>query len=132
VTTLLAHIRIKPGAEAEWEAAMAKLVDNTLAHEAEVIRYEYWKGQEPLTYYGLLSFTSKHGFFAHQDADYHRNQTYGDIFDDLRLEFVDPVSTASPLPRTENPALPDDAPDTIKEWESSTPVQIADWWQDRA
>ena len=98
MTTLLAHIRIKPGAEAAWEAAMANLVDNTLAHEAEVIRYEYWKGQEPLTYYGLLSFTSKHAFFVHQDADYHRNQTYGDIFDDLRLEFVFAASHAASAP----------------------------------
>ena len=132
MATLLAHIRIKPGAEAEWEAAMANLVENTLANEAEVIRYEYWKGQEPLTYYAFLSFTSKNAFFTHQDAPYHRSQAYGDIFDDIRLEFVDPVSTASPLPRTENPALPEDAPDGIKEWETTSPVQIADWWRDRA
>jgi quinol monooxygenase YgiN len=131
MATLLAHITVKEGGEEQWEAAMQNLVENTMANETEVIRYEYWKGQAPRTYYGLLSFTSKEAFFVHQDADYHRAQAYGDIFEDLKLEFLDPVSTASPLPRTENPPLPADAPDGIKEWETLSPVQIADWWADR-
>ncbi len=132
MTTLLAHIKIKAGAESEWEEIMQNLVENTLASESEVIRYEYWKGQEPGRYYGLLSFTSKQAFFEHQDAEYHRNQTYGDIFEDIRLEFLDPVNTASPLPPTENLPLSDNASPGIREWETRTPVQIADWWSDRA
>ncbi len=132
MTTLLAHIKIKPGTESEWEEAMQNLVENTLANESGVIRYEYWKGQESRRYYGLLSFTTKKAFFEHQDADYHRNQTYGDIFEDIRLEFLDPVATASPLPPTENTPLPDDASAGIREWETRTPVQIADWWSGRA
>ena len=132
MTTLLAHIKIKPSAEAQWEVAMHELVENTLASESEVIRYEYWKGQEPGRYYGLLSFTSKLAFFEHQDADYHRNQTYGDIFEDIHLEFLDPVNNACPLPSTRNLPLPDDASPGIREWEKRTPVVIADWWQGRA
>ena len=131
MATMLAHIRIKAGAEEQWEALIADLVDKTLANEPDVVRYEYWKGSEPNVWYGLLSFASKNAFFVHQDADYHRNQPYGECIEDMRLEFVDPVSNASPLPRTENPPLPDDAPDNIREWEDQTPVQLADWWQDR-
>ena len=131
MATLLAHIKIKPGGEAVWEAAMAKLVENTLANESEVIRYEYWKGQEPNSYYGLLSFTSKHAFFVHQDADYHRDGGYGEVIEDIKIEFVDPVADASPLPRTENPPLPDDASDGMREWEDISPVEVADWWAGR-
>ena len=132
MTTLLAHIKIKPGAESAWEATMRNLVKNTMANESEVIRYEYWKGQEPGCYYGFLSFTSKRAFFEHQNADYHRNLVDGDVFEDIRLEFLDPVPTASPLPPTENLPLPDDASPGIREWEKRTPLQIADWWRDRA
>ncbi|MDA1075795.1 MAG: antibiotic biosynthesis monooxygenase [Proteobacteria bacterium] len=131
MTTLLAHITVKPGFEAQWETAIAGLVEKTMANETEVIRYEYWKGQAPRTWYALLSFTSKQAFFVHQDADYHRAPAYGEMIENISLEFVDPVSTASPLPRTENPDLPADAPDSIREWEELSPVQVAAWWQDR-
>ena len=40
---MLAHIRIKAGAEERWEALIADLVDKTLANEPDVVRYEYWK-----------------------------------------------------------------------------------------
>ncbi len=131
MATMLAKITVRAGAEARWEALISDLVDKTLTHESEVIRYEYWKGSEPNTWYGLLSFASKEAFFAHQDADYHRNQPYADCIEAMHLEFVDPVQGASPLPRTENPPLPADAPATIREWEHQSPVQIAAWWANR-
>ncbi|MEZ5558995.1 MAG: antibiotic biosynthesis monooxygenase [Pseudomonadales bacterium] len=131
MATLLAHIVIRPGAEGRWEAMIQDLVSRTLASEPGALRYEYWKGQAPRSYYGLLSFTDKAAFFAHQDASYHRNQPYGEVIESIRLEVVDPVSGASPLPRTRNPALPDDAPAGIREWEQLTPLEIADWWRDR-
>lgn len=128
MATLLAHIRIKPGQAPIWEATMRELVANTRAHEPDMLRYEYWRAQEPLCYYGLLSFKDKAAFFAHQDADYHRSPAYGDMIDAIRLEFVDPVPDAAPLPPTANPALPADAPDNITEWETQSPVQLAAWW----
>ena len=132
MATLLAHIKVREGAEAQWEAIMRSLVDQTLEHESEVLRYEYWKGEQPRSYYGLLSFTSKRAFFEHQDADYHRNQAYGDCIEAIRLEFVDPVQGAAPLPATENPALPADTPAEVMEWEQQTPISIAPWWAGRA
>ena len=56
MATLLAHITIQPGKEAKWEAIMRDMVAQTFGTEDGVIRYEYWKGQEPLSYYCLLSF----------------------------------------------------------------------------
>ena len=132
MATLLAHIRIKPGQEAVWEETIQKMVAQTQANEPSMLRYEYWKGQEPRSYYALLSFKDKAAFFHHQDADYHRNAPYGDTIEAIRLEFVDPVANASPLPRTKNPELPQDAPEAIREWEDRSPIQIADWWAERA
>ena len=54
MTTLLARIRIKPGCEARWEAIVQSMVRQTLANEAGVLRYEYWKGQEPNLWYSLF------------------------------------------------------------------------------
>ena len=45
MTTLLAHIKIKPGKSEKWEAIMADMVEQTFATETGVRRYEYWKGQ---------------------------------------------------------------------------------------
>lgn len=132
MATLLAKIKIRAGGEAQWESAIATLVEKTLASEPNAIRYEYWKAQAPNTWYALLAFADKNAFFAHQDADYHRDGGYGDLVEDIELEFVDPVATASPLPRTVNTPLPDDAPPNITEWEELSPVVQADWWTGRA
>ena len=53
------------------------------------------------------------------------------MIEDIRLELVDPVADASPLPRTENPDLPADAPAGVREWEQLSPVQLAAWWAGR-
>ncbi|MCP5179091.1 MAG: antibiotic biosynthesis monooxygenase [Pseudomonadales bacterium] len=131
MATLLARLKVRAGMEARWETMMAELVDNTLAHETGVIRYEYWKGQEPRTWYGLLSFVSKLAFFTHQDAPYHRDQPYGDCIEDMHLEWLDPVDGASPLPHTTDSPLPADTPDNLREWENRSPIQVADWWAGR-
>ena len=131
MATVLAHIRIKEGSEELWETTMKEMVEKTFANEPEAIRYEYWKGQEPRSYYGLLAFTSKHAFFIHQDAPYHRTPVFAEVIEDIKLEWVDPVEGASPLPHTENPPLPEDAPPGIAEWENMTPVELADWWVGR-
>ena len=128
MTTLLARIRIKPDCEAQWETIMQSMVRQTLASEAGVLRYEYWKGQEPSLWYSLLAFRDKHAFFVHQDSEYHRSAPFRDVIEDVRLEFLDPVEGASDLPRTQNPPLAADAAPGVREWEKLTPVQIADWW----
>jgi quinol monooxygenase YgiN len=131
MATLMVRLKVRPGREEQFEAMIAELVDNTLTHESDVIRYEYWKGQEPLTWYAFLSFTGKVGFFTHQDADYHRNQPYDDNIESMQMEWLDPVEGASPLPRTLNPPLPQDTLARIAEWEDRSPIQPAAWWQGR-
>lgn len=131
MATLLAHIRIKPGCEEQWEEIMQAMVRDTFANEKGVLRYEYWKGEEPNLWYSLLSFVDKQAFFVHQDSEHHRTQSFGDVIEAIRLEFLDPVEGASDLPRTADLPLPEDAPPGIRQWEKITPVKLADWWKAR-
>ena len=59
MTTLLAHIEIKPGREAQFEDIMKDMVQKTLSEEDGVLRYEYFKGQQENFYYCLLAFRDK-------------------------------------------------------------------------
>ena len=39
MATILPHIEIKPGKEAQWEAIITDLVQQTFKHEDQVLRY---------------------------------------------------------------------------------------------
>lgn len=129
MTTLLAHIQIKPGKEDKWQAIIADMVAKTFASEDGVRRYEYWKGQEPNSYYCLLSFTDKWAFYEHQMSDYHEGHDFGDVLEAIRLEYVDPVEGAGgDLAPTLDPPLPADATEAQRTAQSRYPLQIPEWW----
>lgn len=133
MATLLAHIKIQPGKEAKWEAIMHDMVAETFGTEDGVIRYEYWKGQEPLSYYCLLSFKDKWAFYHHQMSDHHEGHDFADVLAGITLEYIDPVQGAGGgLPPTIDPALPDDASDTMKIAQERFPLSIPAWWSARA
>lgn len=133
MTTLLAHIRIKPGKEEKWEAIMRDMVAQTFASEPGVRRYEYWKGQEENFWYCLLSFTDKWAFYEHQMSDYHEGHDFGDVLAGIRLEYLDPVEGAGGgLSQTEDPPLPADASDAQRTAQERYPLGLAAWWQGRA
>ena len=133
MTTLLAHIRIKPGKEAKWEAIMHDMVAQTFATEDDIVRYEYWKGREENFYYCLLSFTDKWAFYTHQMSDHHEGHDFADVLAGIRLEYVGPVEGAGGgLSRTEDPPLPEDASDAQRTAQERFPLAIPAWWTDRA
>lgn len=133
MATLLAHIKIQPGKEAKWEAIMQDMVAETFGTEDGVIRYEYWKGQEPLSYYCLLSFKDKWAFYHHQMSDHHEGHDFADVLAGITLEYIDPVQGAGGgLPPTIDPALPDDASATMKIAQERFPLSIPAWWSARA
>jgi quinol monooxygenase YgiN len=133
MATLLAHIQIKPGKEEKWEAIMRDMVRETLSTEEGVIRYEYWKGQEPLNYYCLLSFQDKWAFYYHQISDHHEGHDFADVLAGIKLEYLDPVKEAGGgLPPTLDPALPADASQNMKIAQERFPLDIAGWWEGRA
>ena len=129
MTTILAHIEIKPGKEAKFEAIMKDMVERTFSEENDVLRYEYFKGQKENFYYCLLSFKDKWAFYHHQNSDHHEGHDFGEVLRNISLEYLDPVEDASPLPHTLDPPLTDDMPDGMKEAQKSYPTQIAGWWK---
>lgn len=133
MASLLAHIQIKPGKEEKWEAIMRDMVHHTFGTEEGVIRYEYWKGQEPLSYYCLLSFKDKWAFYHHQMSDHHEGHDFADVLAGIKLEYVDPVEGAGGgLPHTSDPALPCDANEAMRTAQERFPLAIPAWWSGRA
>jgi quinol monooxygenase YgiN len=131
MTTILAHIEIKPGKEEKFESIMKDMVERTLAEESDVLRYEYFKGQQQNFYYCLLSFADKWAFYRHQNSDHHEGHDFADVLQGIKLEYLDPVEDSSPLPHTLDPPLEDDMPEAIKKAQALYPSQIAGWWSDR-
>ena len=132
MATILAHIEINSGMEAQWEAIMSDMVRETFEKEARVLRHEYFKGQKPLHYYCLLSFEDKWAFYLHQASDYHEGHDFEGVLAKIELEYLDPVQGANALPATENPPLPADASDTLRNTAALFPVLIPKWWATRA
>ena len=130
MATILAHITVRPGAEVRFEAVARELHAQTHAHEADVRRYEYWRGADERTYYSLLSFDTFLDFLAHQTSDHHESASpqLGDVIESLRLEWVDPIAGASPLTPTDTQAVPDDASELMRRYASRFAAQVADWW----
>ena len=132
MTTLLAHITIKPGKEAKWEAIMHDMVEQTFAAEQGVQRYEYWKGQEANAYYCLLSFDDKWAFYRHQMSDHHERHDFAEVLAGIRLEYLDPVEGAGGgLARTLDPPLPTNATADMRATQERFPLAIAAWWSGR-
>ena len=132
MTTLLAHIRIKPGQEPAWEAIMADMVAQTFATEPGVLRYEYWKGQEPNLYYCLLSFDDKWAFYAHQMSDHHEGHEFAGVLAGIELEDLDPVQGAGGnLPATLDPPLTNTSSEAMRTAQARFPLAIPAWWSGR-
>lgn len=133
MATLLAHIVVKPGAEARFEAVARQLFARTHADEHGVLRYEYWRASEPRSYGTLLAFRDHHAFLAHQTSPHHEDAApeLGEIIESIRLEWIDPVPGASPLPPTVPQEVPADADDLTRRYARYFAVHLAAWWPER-
>jgi quinol monooxygenase YgiN len=131
MATILAHIRVKPGQEARFERVAAELYRATHATEKGVQRYEYWRGSEPRSYYTLLAFDDFRAFMAHQTSDHHEQASpeLGELIDEIRLEWVDPLAAASPLPATEHQEPAPDADELTRRYSALFAARVADWWR---
>jgi quinol monooxygenase YgiN len=129
MATLLAHIRVRPGAEKRFEQIARELHDATHACERGVRRYEYWRGAEPGTYYTLESFGDFAGFLAHEASPHHvaALPALREVLQDVRLEWLDPIVGASPLKPTHLPPRPD-AIDLAQAERERYGAKVQDWW----
>ncbi|MFK8023786.1 MAG: putative quinol monooxygenase [Ilumatobacter sp.] len=130
MATLLAHITVEPGHEARFESIARTLYERTHSSEAGVVRYEYWRGADPSSYYTLLSFTDHRAFITHQTSDHHEDASpqIGDCVTAIRLEWVDPIADASDLVATEMQSAADDADDLTSRYTDRFAADVADWW----
>ena len=132
MATLLAHITVRPGCEARFEQIAKEMYRRTHADEADPWRYEYWRGAEPRTYYCLESFSDYLGFLAHQTSPHHESASpaLGEVIEGLRLEWVDPMATGSPLNPTNHTPLPTDASELERAYHERFAATVQDWWLD--
>jgi len=130
MATLLAHITVRPGAETEFETLARTLYERTHETETGVRRYEYWRGSEPRTYYTMLSFEDHRAFVAHQTSDHHETASpvIGRLVERIRLEWVDPIQGAAPLPPSEMQAAAPGADPLTIEYTDRFAAIVADWW----
>lgn len=129
MATLLCHIEINTGKEQEFESVMKEMYRRTHAEEPRCVRYEYFRAAETNKYYCLLSFTDRLSFLQHQVSDYHEGYDFASMIRSLDMEWVDPVSGASPLIPTESNGLPDDVADEIRAAAEVYVVDVQSWWQ---
>ena len=130
MATLLAHITVKPGFEVRFEELARAMYEGTHGHEKDVHRYEYWRGAEPRTYYCLESFVDLNGFLDHQTSPHHEGfgPAFREVIESMRLEWVDPISGASPLVPTNNQELQPCAGEPKHEKYLRFSQIAADWW----
>ena len=132
MATILAHIKVKPGCEAQFEQISKVLYGASHGSEPGLLRYEYWRGSEPQTYYTLLAFTDFRAFIAQQTSEHHEvaSPLLGSVLAGLRLEWVDPVQGGSELPPTENQDLSDSLDELTRTYAKRFAAQGAPWWNE--
>lgn len=130
MATILAHITVRPGTEAQFEELARRLYADTHGNETGVLRYEYWRGAGERSYYTLLSFTDFPTFIAHQTSPHHEHASpvLRTVIESIRLEWVDPVAGASPLPPTVPGEIPADADELTRTYADRFAMVLADWW----
>jgi hypothetical protein len=128
MATIMAHITVKEGKEACFEEVEGALWRSTHKHEKNVRRYEFFRGAEPRHYYGLLSFDDFVGFLEHQTSPHHEDAGLGEVLESVRLEWVDPVPSASSLAPTRQQALPAGASELMAKYHAQLTPQVQSWW----
>ena len=130
MATILAHLRVKLGEEERFEGIIRELYAASQAKDRGLRHYQYWRGAEPRTYYCLLAYDDHRSFVAHQTSAHHESAAplFREVFEDQRLEWVDPVAGASDLPPTEVQDPPDGADELTVTYTRRFAAEIADWW----
>ena len=130
MATFLAHIKVHEGKEKRFEIAGRELFLATHDKEDEVVRYEYWRGEKPQTYYVLASFKDYLGFLKHQSSSHHEDLAaeLREVTQEIKIEWVDPISNASDLVETNHQNPPDDLGDMAKSYSETMPAHAQPWW----
>ncbi len=131
MATLLAHLRVRPGCEGQFDELARRLHAASWAAEPGLVRYEYFRARAPRSYYCLLSFSDEAAFLRHQASDHHEAETaeLRDLLEDAQFEWVDPVVGASGLVPTQPTGPAQDANDLERGYHRAMAITVADWWR---
>ena len=140
---ILAHITVRAGCTARFEALARQLAYESVSREAGLRRYEYFRREEPETFLAVMAFADQGAFLAHQASEQHHvlAGAMRDLIADIRLERIDPVpgcSILAPLGAVAvTPARPELRPATDAELTARTehyqqryPMPPMSWWHD--
>lgn len=130
MATILAHIAVKPGTAAAFEAIARAMHAASHGREPGLLRYEYWRAEAADRYYCLLAFEDYRSFLDHQASPHHEAAAAPlmDLISELRLEWLDPVPGAAALPMTSGQAVAAGANETVRTYAAMFPAMIAAWW----
>lgn len=131
MATILVHITVREGFEAQFEDLARAMFESTHSDESGVIEYQYWRGAEHRTYYTFMSFDDHRAFIDHQTSPHHEGAS-SDLraaIEKISLEWVDPVDGASPLPPTDRQPAPVDADDLVVKYTDLYAASVAAWWK---
>ncbi len=128
MATILAHINVVKGKQADFEQIASEMYRATHNEETGVRRYEYWRGEQPGMYYCLLSFDDFRAFLAHQTSEHHEAPDWNSVLAGIRLEWVDPLPNGSDLPSTQPQDIAEDASELMRRYAETYAVKRADWW----
>lgn len=128
MATFLAKIKIFEGKEKDFEDVAKMMFEATHRLEPNCVRYEYWRGAEPRTYYCMESFDNFISFMEHQTSDHHEAPDFSSMLEEIELEWIDPIQGACELVPTESQEVPEDASDLMKEYSQNHAVVMQAWW----
>jgi len=130
MATILAHIVIVEGRQADFETVAAKLFEASHATEPALRAYGYWRAQEERHYYTLLAFDDYLGFLTHQTSNHHEgaSKQLGECIESISLEWVDPIDGASKLVATNPQDVAADASPLEVQYAARMPARVAGWW----
>lgn len=132
MATFLARMTVREDGIDTFEEAAAEL--HRLTHEREegVLRYEYWRGNEPGAFYTFASFRDAEAFIAHQVSEHHVALAGGvmmKVIEDFDLQWIEPVGQLGIGPATRPMQLTGDEDETTLEYHRRFPVARAAWWE---
>jgi quinol monooxygenase YgiN len=143
VFALLAHIVLRPGTAARFEALARHLAHESVTREAGLRRYEYFRREEPDHFLAMMAFDDYQGFIAHQASEHHHvlAGAMRDMIVEIRLERVDAIPGCSILAPDGDVAVPSVGPDLspptdaeltarTEHYQQRYPLSPVSWWQD--
>ena len=129
MASLIAQVTVHEGTEERFEEVIGELQRSTHSAEPNVIHYEWFRGQQPGSYYTYLSYPDHRTFIEHQVSDHHEGAAaqFRDLIATIRLEWVDPIG-ASTLAPTETQPAPAGADELTRKYADRFAATVADWW----